>query len=313
MGSERERVKKLLFLLLLMMPAWAQESIPFQYLPGSDDGLLEGHLISIPVTVGHGTPSRFILDTGIGVDLISTRLAQKLRVATTPIAYKGERMSGQEVEVPLSYLGNLTVGRQLQKFATVGVWDFQGFLPDTPAFADIDGFLGLRFFQHRPFTLDYRQKQLILETPLTLQARVNAGIVVPLEIDDDQNTSLTVFAPLEVVGAGTAKVEVDTGSDSLILHRRFMPTLNIPESGPGIRVVQAHDETNFAFTRWFTRLRGGVRLHGEPELEQTGGRVMFQQIIHDGLIGDDFLKHFLVTFDLSHSRMILQPLAKSPS
>lgn len=300
-------MKKLFLLLLLSLPAWSQESIPFQYLPGSDDGLIQGHLISIPVTVGNGTPSRFILDTGIGVDLISSRLAQKLKVPATGIGYKGQRMSGQEVEVPLSYLGNLTVGQQMQKFGTVGVWDFKGFLPNTPAFADIDGFLGLRFFQHRPFTLDYREKQLILETPLTLQARVKAGIVVPLDIDDDQNTSLTVFAPLEVTGAGTAKVEVDTGSDSLILHRRFMTALGVAESGPGVRVVEARDETNFAFTRWFTKLRGGFRLNGESRLQQSGGRVMFQQIIHDGLIGDDFLKQFIVTFDLSHSRMILQP------
>ncbi|MBX3167835.1 MAG: aspartyl protease family protein [Candidatus Eremiobacteraeota bacterium] len=299
-------MKKLFFLLLLILPAWSQESIPFQYLPGSDDGLIQGHLISIPVTVGNGTPSRFILDTGIGIDLISTRLAQKLKVASTGISYKGKRMSGQEVEVPLSYLGNLTVGRELQKFGTVGVWDFKGFLPDTPAFADIDGFLGLRFFQHRPFTLDYRQKQLILETPITLQSRVKSGIVVPLEMDDDQNTSLTVFAPLEVSGAEPARVEIDTGSDSLILHRRFMAALGIPESGPGIRVVQARDETDFAFTRWFTKLPGNMRLNGDPKLEQNGGRVMFQQIIHDGLIGDEFLKHFIVTFDLSHSRMILQ-------
>lgn len=305
-------MKKLLLLLLLILPAWSQESIPFEYLPGSEDGLIQGHLISIPVTVGNGTASRFILDTGIGVDLISTRLAQQLKVANTGIAYKGQRMSGQEVEVPLSYLGNLTVGKAVQKFGTVGVWDFKGFLPETPAFAGIDGFVGLRFFQHRPFTLDYRTKQLILETPLSLQGRVNSGTVVPLEIDDDQNTSLTVFAPLEVVGAGQAKVEVDTGSDSLILHRRFMAPLGIPEADEGIRVVRAKDETGFAFTRWFTKLSGQLRLNGEPKLEQSGGRVMFQQIIHDGLIGDAFLKHFVVTFDLSHSRMILR-LAKGPT
>jgi len=293
--------------LCLIAPAWCQESIPFQYLPGSDDGLIQGHLISIPVTVGNGTPSRFILDTGIGIDLISSRLAQKLKVPSTGMSYKGKRMSGQEVEVPLSYLGNLTVGGAVQRFGTVGVWDFKGFLPDTPAFADIDGFVGLRFFQHRPFSLDYRARQLVLETPQSLQAREAAGIVVPLEIDDDENTSLTVFAPLEVVGAGPAKVEVDTGSDSLILHRRFMAALGIPESGPGIRVVAAKDETNFAFTRWFTKMSGSIRLNGEARLAQRGDRVMFQQIIHDGLIGDDFLKHFTVTFDLSHSRLILNP------
>ncbi len=304
-------MKTLLLILLLALPLRAQESIPFQYLPGSEDGLIQGHLISIPVTVG-GIPSRFILDTGIGVDLISTRLASRLKTPTTGITYSGERMSGQEVTLPMSYIGNLTVGRQLQRFGSCGVWDFKGFLPDTPAFAPIDGFLGLRFFQHRPFTLDYRDKQLILETPLSLAGRADSGIVVPLELDDDQGVSLTVFAPLEVVGAGMAKVEVDTGSDSLILHRRFMTALGIPESGPEVRVVEAKDETNFAFTRWFTKLRGNIRLNREVSLELNHSRVMFQQIIHDGLIGDDYLRHFIVTFDLAHSRMILQPFWDSP-
>ena len=75
--------------------------------------------------------------------------------------------------------------------------------------------------------------------PQSLKARVEAGIVVPLKIDAHENVSLTVFAPLEVVGAGNAKVEVDTGRDCPI--------------------------------------------------------------------GDDYLRHFVVTFDLSRSLMILQP------
>lgn len=300
-------MKTLLFCLLLLAPVWAQESIPFEYLPGSDDGLIKSHLISVPVTVGSGTPSHFILDTGIGVDLISTRLAEKLKLPPTTGGYRGERMSGQELEVPLSTVGNLTVGRELQRFGVCGVWDFRGFLPDTAAFAKIDGFLSLRFFQHRPFTLDYQSHNLILETPQSLKARAEAGIVVPLEINDDENVSLTVFAPLEVVGAGTAKVEVDTGSDSLILHNRFMTALGIPDHGPDVRVVRQRDETNFEFTRWFTKLRGNIRLNAAPQLERHATPVMFQEIIHDGLIGDDYLKHFIVTFDLSHSRLILQP------
>ena len=118
-----------------MLPVWAQESIPFEYLPGSEDGLLRGHLISIPVTVGEGVSARFILDTGIGVDLISTRLAARLHTPGTGTSYTGQRMSGQKVTLPLSYLSNLKVGSQFQRFGICGLWDFKGFLPDTPAFA----------------------------------------------------------------------------------------------------------------------------------------------------------------------------------
>jgi hypothetical protein len=35
---------------------------------------------------------------------------------------------------------------------------------------------------------------------------------------------------------------------------------------------------------------------------------MFQKIIYDGLIGDQFLRNFVTTCDLAGSRMIFAPL-----
>lgn len=35
-------------------------------------------------------------------------------------------------------------------------------------------------------------------------------------------------------------------------------------------------------------------------------RTMFQRIIHDGLVGDAYLKHFSVTFDLPRRELILE-------
>jgi len=37
---------------------------------------------------------------------------------------------------------------------------------------------------------------------------------------------------------------------------------------------------------------------------QTGSVFMFQEILYDGLIGDRFLRNFIVTYDLPRSRMI---------
>ena len=35
--------------------------------------------------------------------------------------------------------------------------------------------------------------------------------------------------------------------------------------------------------------------------------VMFQRIIHDGLIGDAFLRNFVVTWDIAASQIVLAP------
>lgn len=292
---------------LLCSGGWADpQVVPFKYLPGSQDGLIQSHLFSVPVRLGESYQTRFILDTGIGVDLISSKLAQRLGCPKTGISYRGQRMSGQSLEVPLSWLPGLTLGPVERKFVTCGVWDFQGFLPDTPEFAEIEGFLSLRSLQHIPFTIDYGSRQLILETPATLEQRLAEGTVVEVELDDDQGVCLTAFARLKLQGAGVARVEVDTGSDSLILHRRFMAPLGLSPESNRVKTVRGSDETGHAFVRYFADLKSPIWLGGQASLERSETRVMFQEIIYDGLIGHDFLKDYLVTYDLPHSRLILR-------
>jgi hypothetical protein len=62
-------------------------TVPFQYLM---------HLLTIPVCVGD-TETRFVFDTGIGVNLVSDSLAHAVGVAPSGSVFTGRRMSGQEV------------------------------------------------------------------------------------------------------------------------------------------------------------------------------------------------------------------------
>lgn len=43
---------------------------------------------------------------------------------------------------------------------------------------------------------------------------------------------------------------------------------------------------------------------GMAQYRVSGPDVMFQKIIHQGLIGDAILRHFITTYDLTNSRMI---------
>ena len=69
------------------------------------------------------------------------------------------------------------------------------------------------------------------------------------------------------------------------------------------------DEVGYDYTRWYTRVAGPVAPAAAPDLEQRDLQVMFQRIIYDGLVGDDFLRRFTVTFDLPRARLILGPKA----
>ena len=70
-------------------------------------------------------------------------------------------------------------------------------------------------------------------------------------------------------------------------------------------VVEATDETGHAYRRTFTTLMGSINPAGAPDIAQRDPPVMFQEIIYDGLVGDSFLREFVVTYDLARSRMIL--------
>ena len=67
-------------------------TVPFQYLM---------HLLTVPVRVGE-KETRFIVDTGSGVNLISDSLARALGVEPSGSVFTGRRMSGQAVTAPMT-------------------------------------------------------------------------------------------------------------------------------------------------------------------------------------------------------------------
>jgi hypothetical protein len=59
------------------------------------------HLVTVPVTAaGHET--RFILDSGIGLTLVTDRFTERRGIEPGPETFTGRRMSGQAVTIPLA-------------------------------------------------------------------------------------------------------------------------------------------------------------------------------------------------------------------
>jgi len=255
----------------------------------------------VEATLAGGVRTRLILDTGGGVTLLSPGLCRK--VGCTPDgSTSGKRMSGQELHIPLSRVPSITVAGHRVDNARVAVLDTDSLLhPEL----GVEGFAALDLFRDQPFTLDYPARRVILENAASLRERRAAGRSVKIRVEQD-GPSTVVFLPMELAKhTPPLEMEIDSGSQSLILDQRFMAALGIDPSAAGVKRVEGKDETGHGYTRFFSALPRALAVKGaESVTAPRGSKVMFQRIIHDGLIGQNFLRETIVTFDLAKSQLI---------
>lgn len=257
--------------------------VPFEYLE---------HLPTVPVTIA-GQERRFVLDTGIGLTILSSALAASIGCNHDGSTYTGRRMSGQEVDVPLASLGELEFGGHVRRDLTVGIFDM----------GDIDGFFSIGFFDTVPVTFDYRDGAIVVEDAGSFEHRLADGVATAVRAKRDGPT-LDVFLDLTIPGGRSISVLVDTGSDSLILDEELASEVGVTLDDPSVRAVEGEDETGHAYTRYFTKVSGAISVTGAPSVRQEDPETMFQRIIYDGLVGGSFLKNFVVTYDVRHERMV---------
>lgn len=140
-----------------------------------------------------------------------------------------------------------------------------------------------------------------------LAARRKTGTVTKVRVERD-GPSRVVYLPFELSPSGPRiEAEVDSGSRDLILDRRFMSTLGIDPNGAAVKRITGHDETGASYLRFFSRLPRAISVPGAPALAvSAGSTVMFQRIIHDGLVGHTFLSGYTVTFDLPDAQLVFR-------
>lgn len=272
------------------------DTVPFKYAAGN-------HLIKVPVIINESTPTFFIFDTGIGVNLLSKKLCDKFNCKITD-SLTDRRMSGQSLTVPMSTVSSLTFGSRTLKDVPVGIWEMKGFLPLNPDFHDVEGFLSLGFFREQAFTMDYKKGEFILEDEESLKVRRSQGQVIPIEIHEN-GPAITIFMSLKLSDGTLLKVEIDLGGDILTLNEKYMPLLGVDKNSSAVITEKRSDETGHPYIRYFSKISGPIAPAQAPALQQKDLKVMFQKIIYDGLIANDYMKRFTVTYDLAHSQIIL--------
>lgn len=274
-------------------------SIPIAY-AGGDSGL--GHMLKIEGIVS-GVKTVLIFDTGIGINLISKELCLELGCSIDGTT-KGKRMTGQEVSVPMSTVESFEIAELKALNVKTGVLDFESFLPKDPEFENIGGYLSLNFFAEHPFTIDYTSKKMIFETKEGLAHRFSNGVVVPV-VKKVENGALTLQVLVQTALEEPLRMQLDLGTDILTLNNAHEKEFEKWIVGKKVQSEVIEDETGFERKRKFVQLTGNISLLAEHSPQQLNPTVMFQDIIYDGVIGNDFFKERVVTYDLANSRIII--------
>ena len=259
-------------------------------------GRASGQFHTLPVAVS-GEATVAILDTGIGLALVSRALCERIG-CTIEGEFTGRRMSGQEVSVPLTTLERLEVGGVVRHDVVAGVLGGEGFYPEP----QIEAFVGLPFFHGQPFTIDGPGQVLVLESPASLKEREVRGRTLPLRLEE-HGPALDSFVHVSLGGEASAEMLLDTGSRVVILHPRYAPAAGVDLADPALRRDSGSDETGQAYSRVYARAATPIAFRGAPEQSRLDYEVMFQEIIHDGLIGTDLLASFVMTWDLERSQL----------
>lgn len=238
-----------------------------------------GRLVTVEAQA-KGRPLKLIFDTGGGETLIAPQIAAAL--GCTPSGRGiGYRASGEQVEFRYCPDVTLTIAGKEFPHERIAVWDLRSVLPeDVPP---VDGVLSLATFRSQPFTMQLADRRLMLETEASLAERVLAMSPLRTRIaTGPDGGELTVF----VLAAAPARgwFLIDSGN------------LDVVRLGPHYPAAGEADADGV----W----ESGLTLEGAGPIR---ARFRTAQIIYDGLLSEEFLRQWTLTFDLAENRVWARP------
>jgi hypothetical protein len=252
----------------------------------------------IAVRVNGSQPMRFILDSASTYSMIREKEAESLGLKTT----NGMTLNGGGGEFRIEFAkADLQVGTMKFSAVQLGVTDL------SPAYA---GILGGDLFETHVVTIDYEKGQVSVFDARTLHADPDA-VRVPVNM-----RSRIPGAQTSVKYAGktvTGEFRIDTASGgALTLRHPFAERNSFPP--PGAITQSSQSPSLGGFAEWInaraTSVQIGSMQFDNPIVEAYatnrgagGGTVLA------GMIGNEILRRFRVTFDCPHQQMFFEPNA----
>jgi tetratricopeptide (TPR) repeat protein len=251
-------------------------------------------------------PFNFVLDTGSGMSVISEKTAKRLKLAPVARGGKARGFGGDgKFEIVYGFLNRVSIGDVNIKSVPVYIRRFHSINEE------IDGYIGLSLISKFLTTIDYGKTDFTLKRKDSERETFNEkeAIALPLRL----TSAGFLSGEVQIEGVqNPLNFIVDTGaslsviSDDLAASNQISRFL-IKEK---IRVVGSAGETADMPMFMLPRITFGKNTRSSIKaialdldiINETSG---FEQA---GILGGNFLKNYILTFDFQNSKVTFVPL-----
>jgi aspartyl protease len=245
----------------------------------------DDRLLYVPVQV-NGVPLGFDIDTGARHSVIDLAAAKRLNLQILRSDQTGGAGHGTQTMLHAAPL-TLKVGGAAQRIADPVVID----LSHVGTNRHIDGLLGMEFFNAYVVRIDPIAKTVAFCDPATYKNE-SSGASIPL-VNEDNRLFINLTLTLPSGSAATHRVRVDTGSDDAVSDNLVRQSSIRQKSRQGVGIGTPYVD--------YSGLFAAVQI-GPYRIENAWGPSNDHPAI-----GMEILRRFILTFDVPHRRLTLQP------
>ena len=283
------RIIYLLVALLCAAPGLAEQSVRIK---------IANNVVLVPVRVNDRDLS-FLLDTGSDHSAIDDARAQQLGLA-----------EGGSIEILKDYrkqaaataeIDSLAIGKQIFRREVLTVVNLDSV--SQALGSAVDGVLGTDILKGLTFKVDYAKQELVFGL---LQELGNVGTPIQLRRSGNE-----FFVPLRLMSIPT-ELLLDTGTNSTNLSWGTWQKLSEQWEPNTIvdGIVRAGFPTPPAFLVCLPKVAIGDTAISDQvvRVQRQVSSGAFAQDGFGGILGSEFLRQFLVTFDLEHNSIFLKKI-----
>ncbi|WP_375559361.1 aspartyl protease family protein [Bernardetia sp. OM2101] len=260
----------------------------------------EGHIV-VEVTLQDSVKGNFILDTGAGLIVLSSKMFEKVKESSQNAGFiTGFRSDGDRLDGELYSISSIAVGEEIKEDVKVAVY------PPLDNYG-VDGLLSLKFFEDKPFSIDFQNNKIRFLEEKECNKLAENNRILPISISSHTDTSLDIFVRVCLNDEVSINAEFDTGSgyNTFLINTYFEKNLNIDTSSVKVRpfkrpISQTEVQDKIVQLNTISLCKDEKRSIEKPTV------VFREGLIYEGLIGSSFFKNSKLTIDILNKRMIIQ-------